>query len=225
MPDFMGPGAAESYNSPSLDGTRPGWFNANAAAYATKPKWGMESIAAHEGVPGHHLQWARAAELKGLPPFRRTASYTAFNEGWALYAETLGSELDLYRDPYSRFGFLQNQIWRAARLVVDTGIHARGWTRKQAIAYLAEVTGFDMPKVASEVDRYISDPGQALGYMIGQLKISELREEANKALGSRFDLRRFHMVILDSGQLPLDVLQDVVDDWIAAELREPQPQK
>ena len=225
MPDFMGLGAAEYYYSPSLDGMRPGWFSANAAAYATKPKWGMESIAAHEGVPGHHLQWARAVELKGLPPFRRTASFTAFSEGWALYAETLGTELNLYRDPYSRFGFLQNQIWRAARLVVDTGIHAKGWTRKQAIEYLAEVTGFDLPKVASEVDRYISDPGQALGYMIGQLKISGLREQASKALGSRFDLRRFHMVILDSGQLPLEVLEDVVNEWIAAESQEPQIRK
>ena len=222
MPEFMGIGAAEYYNGPSLDGTRPGWFYANAGAYATKPKWGMESIAAHEGVPGHHLQRARAAELKGLPPFRRTMGFTAFNEGWALYAETLGLELDLYRDPHSRFGFLQNQIWRAARLVLDTGIHAKGWSRQQAIEYMADVTGFDIPKVASEVDRYISDPGQALGYMVGQLKISGLREQASKALGSRFDVRRFHMVILDSGQLPLDVLQDVVNDWIAAELREPQ---
>jgi uncharacterized protein (DUF885 family) len=218
MPDFLGPGAAESYTQPALDGTTAGWFNANAVGYRIKPKWGMESLALHEGVPGHHLQWARAAELKSLPTFRRAASFTVFNEGWALYAETLGPDLGLYRDPLTRFGFLQNQIWRAARLVIDTGLHAQGWTRQQAIDYMARETGFDESKCTSEVDRYLSWPAQALSYMIGQLKIIELRERANKALGERFDLRRFHNAVLDNGMLPLSILEGVVDDWIAAEV-------
>jgi uncharacterized protein (DUF885 family) len=219
MPDFLGPGAAEYYDPPALDGSRPGWFNANAVAFATKPKWGMESIALHEAVPGHHLQRARAYELKGLPAFRRSASFTAFNEGWALYAETLGPELGMYRDPLSKFGFLQNQMWRAVRLVVDTGLHAHGWTRQQAIDYMAKETGFGSDKCRSEIDRYISWPAQALSYMIGQLKFTELRERASKALGARFDLRRFHMVLLDSGMLPMNLVEQVVDEWIAAQLR------
>jgi uncharacterized protein (DUF885 family) len=168
-------------------------------------------------VPGHHLQWARAAELKSLPTFRRAASFTVFNEGWALYAETLGPELGLYRDPFTRFGFLQRQIWRAARLVMDTGLHTQGWTRQQAIDYMARETGLDESKCASEVDRYLSVPAQALSYMVGQLKIIELRERATQALGKRFDLRRFHNAVLDNGMLPLGILEGVVDDWIAAE--------
>lgn len=219
MPDFLGPGAAEFYDAPALDGSRPGWFNANAAAFATKPKWGMESIALHEAVPGHHLQFARAYELKGVPAFRRSASFTAYAEGWALYAETLGPELGMYRDPLSKFGFLQNQIWRAVRLVVDTGLHAHGWTRQQAIDYMAKETGFGTDKCQSEIDRYISWPAQALSYMIGQLKFTEIRQRASKALGARFDVRRFHMVVLDSGMLPMNLLEQVVDEWIAVQLR------
>jgi uncharacterized protein (DUF885 family) len=217
LPDFLGPGAPETYSGPALDGTRSGWFNANTVGYRTRPIWAMETTAAHEGAPGHHLQIARAVELTGLPAFRRAAFFTAFGEGWALYAETLGPELGLYRDPYSRYGFLQAQAWRAARLVVDTGLHARGWTRGQAIDYLRDATGFDDDKVVSEVDRYLSQPGQALSYMVGQLKILELRERASRALGARFDLRRFHMALLDNGQLPLDLLEQVVDRWIAAQ--------
>lgn len=219
MPNFLGPGAAEYYDAPALDGSRPGWFNANAAAYATKPKWGMEAIALHEAVPGHHLQNARARELKDVPAFRRAVSFTAFNEGWALYAETLGPELGMYRDPLSKFGFLQNQMWRAVRLVVDTGLHAHGWTRQQAIDYMAKETGFGSEKCQSEIDRYISWPAQALSYMIGQLKFTELRQRASKALGAHFDLRKFHMTVLDSGMLPMNLLEQVVDEWIAAQLR------
>jgi len=217
LPDFMGLGAVESYNGPPLNGTGPGWFNANALAYAVRPAWGMEAIALHEAEPGHHLQYARAAELTGLPMFRRAGGFTVYAEGWGLYAETLGPELGLYQDPYSRFGFYTNQAWRAARLVVDTGIHAQGWTRQQAIDYMTAAAGLERNRVESEVDRYISVPAQALTYMIGQLKILELREKAQRALGPRFDLRRFHMAVLDQGQLPLDLLEGVVDEWIARE--------
>lgn len=215
LPEFLGVGAVETYSGPSLDGTRAGWFNANALAYAVRPTWGMEAIALHEAVPGHHLQIARAVELTGLPMFRRAQGFTVFSEGWGLYAETLGPELGLYRDPYARFGFFTNQAWRAARLVVDTGIHAQGWTRQQAIDYLQSATGMERNRVEWEVDRYISVPGQALTYMIGQLKIIALREKARSALGERFDVRRFHMAILDQGQLPLDLLESVIDAWIA----------
>ena len=218
IPEFMGVGAVESYNGPSLDGTRPGWFNANALAYAVRPTWGMEAIALHEAVPGHHLQIARAIELADMPMFRRAQGFTAYAEGWALYAETLGPELGLYKDPHSRFGFFNNQAWRAARLVVDTGIHSRGWTRQQAIEYMTAATGMERNRLEWEVDRYISQPGQALAYMIGQLKFIELREKARAALGERFDLRRFHMAVLDSGPLPLDLLERLVDTWIAQQV-------
>ncbi|MDB5953813.1 DUF885 domain-containing protein [Ramlibacter sp.] len=214
IPEFMGIGAVESYNGPSLDGTRAGWFNANALAYAVRPTWIMEAIALHEAVPGHHLQIARAAELGELPMFRRAQGFTAYSEGWGLYAETLGPELGLYQDPYSRFGFHTNQAWRAARLVVDTGIHAKGWTRQQAIDYMLAATGMERNRVEWEVDRYISQPGQALAYMIGQLKFIELREQARATLGPRFDVRRFHTVVIDNGQLPLDLLERVVDEWV-----------
>ncbi|MBK7743284.1 MAG: DUF885 domain-containing protein [Betaproteobacteria bacterium] len=217
MPSHMGPDAAEYYDPPPLDGSGPGWFNANAAGFRTRPIWAMESLTAHEAVPGHHLQTARAIELGDLPRFRRANEFVAYGEGWALYAETLGADLGLYRDAPSRFGFLQNQIWRAARLVVDTGLHDQGWSRQRAIDYLIDTTGIDVGKVSSEVDRYTSWPGQALGYMIGQLKIVELRDRARDALGDRFDIRRFHMVLLDQGAVPLGVLESQVDGWIAAE--------
>lgn len=218
MPAADGPDAAENYSGPGLDGSRPGWFNANAIGYKTRPRWGMETLVAHEAVPGHHLQNARAVELGALPKFRRAAWYVAYGEGWALYAETLGFELGLYKDPASRFGHLQGQILRAARLVVDTGIHQLGWTRQQAIDYMLAQTGEDRGFVESEVDRYTSWPGQALGYMIGELKILELRDRARARLGDRFDIRRFHMVLLDQGAVPLTVLEQQVDEWIAAEL-------
>ncbi len=219
MPAHAGPDAAENYIGPALDGSRPGWFNANAAGYKTRPIWGMETLTAHEAVPGHHLQSARATELGELPRFRRSSWYVAYGEGWALYAETLGFELGLYKDPASRFGHLQMQMLRAARLVVDTGLHDLNWPRQQAIDYMVAQTGLDNGFVASEVDRYTSWPGQALGYMIGQLKIIELRDRARAALGDRFDIRRFHLVLLDQGAVPLTVLERQVDDWIASEAK------
>jgi uncharacterized protein (DUF885 family) len=217
MPAHLGTGAAEYYNGPSLDGKRPGWFYANVLAYRTRPIWGMETLVAHEAVPGHHLQTARAVELGALPPFRRDADYTVYSEGWALYAETLGSQLGLYTDPHSRFGHLQWQAFRAARLVVDTGMHALGWTREQAIDFMVERTGVDRESVATEVDRYYSNPGQALAYMIGQLKIIELRDRAQARLGTRFDIRSFHNALLDQGSVPLPVLERLVEEWVTAQ--------
>jgi uncharacterized protein (DUF885 family) len=217
MPAEVGPDAAENYTRPPLDGTRPGWFNANTLGYKTRPTWSHETLTAHEAVPGHHLQVARAIELGELPQFRRSSFYVAFGEGWATYAETLGFDLGLYRDPASRFGHYQGQIWRAARLVVDTGLHHLGWDRERAINYLVEQTGKERSFMASEVDRYTSQPGQALGYMVGQLKIIELRDRARAALGQRFDIRRFHMAVLDQGAVPLSVLEAQIEAWIASE--------
>jgi uncharacterized protein (DUF885 family) len=217
MPAHMSPDRAEYYDMPALDGSRGGWFNANTAGFRTRPIWGMETLVAHEAVPGHHLQIARALELGDLPKFRRSGGNNAFIEGWALYAETLGFELGLYNDPHSRFGHLQWQAFRAARLVVDTGIHALGWSRQQAIDWMAERTGVERKFVTSEVDRYYSWPAQALGYMVGELKIIELRDRAKAALGARFDIRRFHTAVLDQGSVPLPVLERAVNAWIAAE--------
>ena len=214
MPADASIDAADFYSQPTLDGSRPGWFNANVQAWSKRPTWAMESLVAHEAVPGHHLQVARASELGTLPKFRRAAGYNAYSEGWALYAETLGFDLGLYRDPYSRFGHLQGQAFRAARLVVDTGLHSLGWSRQKAIDHMAERTGQDDGYVAAEVDRYLSWPGQALGYMIGELKIIELRDRARSRLGDRFDIRKFHMVVLDQGAVPLPVLERAVDEWI-----------
>ena len=216
MPAHQGSDAAEYYDGPALDGSQPGWFNANAQAWKTRPIWGMETLVAHETVPGHHLQIARAVELGELPKFRRGGGFTVYGEGWALYAETLGFDLGLYKDPYSRFGHLQWQAFRAARLVVDTGIHAMGWSRQRAIDFMVERTGEKPDFVASEVDRYMSWPGQALAYMIGQLKIVELRDRAKVRLGERFDIRKFHQVVLDQGSVPLPMLERAVDDWLAA---------
>jgi uncharacterized protein (DUF885 family) len=199
----------------------PTHMGANRAEYyKRRPIWAMETLVAHETVPGHHLQVARASELKGLPPFRRQSSgYTAFSEGWALYAETLGFDLGLYTDPHSRFGHLQAQAFRAARLVTDTGIHALGWNRQQAIDFMVERTGQDREFVTGEVDRYTSMPGQALAYMIGKLKFDELRDRAKARLGARFDIRRFHNAVLDNGALPLETLDKLVDEWIAQEIK------
>jgi uncharacterized protein (DUF885 family) len=215
MPAFRGPDAAESYEGPALDGSRGGWFNANILGYKTRPIWGMATLTAHEAVPGHHLQIARAQELKDLPKFRRSGGYTAFGEGWAVYAETLGREVGLYDNPYSLFGHLQWQAFRAARLVVDTGIHGQGWSRDRAIDFMVERTGMHRTFVTSEVDRYTSWPGQALGYMIGKMKFDELRARARARLGPKFDVRKFHNAVLDNGALPLDVLERLVDEWIA----------
>lgn len=217
MPDFKGANQAEYYSGPALDGSRGGTFFANALAYKTRPTWGMATLVAHEAVPGHHLQGGRAVELSGLPRFRRSGGYTAYAEGWALYAETLARDIGLYADDESLYGHLQWQAFRAARLVVDTGIHAQGWSREKAITYMTERTGVNRSFVSSEVDRYTSWPGQALAYMVGKLKFDELREKSKQALGPKFDLRKFHNAVLDQGALPLTVLERVVDDWIATQ--------
>jgi uncharacterized protein (DUF885 family) len=174
----------------------------------------MEALFLHEAVPGHHLHVARAQELRGLPDFRRNALYNAYVEGWALYAESLGEDLGLYRDPYSKFGRLNGEIHRACRLVVDTGMHALGWTRDRAIEYMKANTSLSDTFIVAEVDRYIVWPGQALGYKLGELKIKELRAKASKALGAKFNLRRFHNAVLDDGPLPLDLLEARIDAWI-----------
>jgi uncharacterized protein (DUF885 family) len=219
IPAFQGVGAAEYYNAPSRDGSRAGYFNANILAWKIKPTWAMASLTAHEAAPGHHTQVARSMELASLPKFRAQGGYNAFGEGWALYAETLGREIGLYDDPYSLFGHLQYQALRAARLVVDTGLHSKGWSREQAIEFMVERTGMDRVFISQEVDRYLSWPGQALGYMIGQLKILELRERAKARLGDRFDLRHFNNAIIDNGALPLDVLDKLMDEWLARQAR------
>ncbi|MES3004256.1 MAG: DUF885 domain-containing protein [Pseudomonadota bacterium] len=217
MPAFRGAHAAEYYEAPSQDGDRAGYFNANVVSWMTKPTWSMPTLTAHEAAPGHHVQVARALELRDLPAFRRQLGHVAFTEGWAVYAETLGREIGLYDDPYSLFGHLQYQAFRAARLVVDTGLHSLGWTRQQAIEFMTERTGMDAAFVEQEIDRYLSWPGQALGYMLGELKIRELRDRASARLGPRFDLRRFHNAVIDNGALPLDVLDRVIDSWIESQ--------
>jgi uncharacterized protein (DUF885 family) len=189
----------------------------NTLDLPSRPKYSMEALYLHEAVPGHHYQISLAQEAEGLPRFRRFAWDTAFGEGWALYAETLGPDLGLYTDPYSAFGALTTEMWRAVRLVVDTGLHARGWTRAQAIEYFRANTAMTETDIAAEVDRYIAWPGQALAYKVGELKIQELRRRAQAGLGPRFDMRAFHAQVVESGSLPLAVLEAKIDRWIAAQ--------
>jgi uncharacterized protein (DUF885 family) len=203
------------YMPPSLDGSRKGAFYVNLYKPETRPTWEVEALTAHESIPGHHLQIALQYELTGLPNFRRNADYTAFIEGWALYSEKLGYDLGLYKDDFSKFGQLNYDMWRAVRLVVDTGMHAFKWTRDQAIYYFKQNTGRSDLDIQNEVDRYISWPGQALAYKLGQLKIQALRAEAEKALGDRFDVRAFHDKLLGMGALPLSVLEVEMRAWIA----------
>ena len=210
---------ADHYSPGALDGSRAGFFEANVNNLEKRPSHEMEATLLHEAVPGHHLQNSRALELKGLPFFRRAGWYTAYGEGWALYAESLGYEMGFYKDPYSRFGALSAEMLRACRLVIDTGLHAFGWSRERSIEYLASHSGVHADFAAAEIDRYIVWPGQALGYKIGELKIKALREKARAALGSRFDVRRFHNAVLDDGPLPLTVLEERIDEWIAAAAR------
>ena len=208
---------AEHYSQGALDGSRAGYFDANVTNLARRSSPSMTALLLHEAVPGHHLQIARQHELKALPEFRRNAWFTAFGEGWALYAESLGDEMGMYNDPYAKFGQLAGEMHRAYRLVIDTGIHAFGWSREQSIAYLENNAALSHAFATAEVDRYIVWPGQALGYKIGELRIKALRAKATAALGARFDVRRFHNAVIDNGVLPLEVLDQRIDAWIAAE--------
>src|SRR6266851_2197488 len=209
--------AAAYYNQGSPDGKRPGRVNVNTYNFAERSLAPVEAVSYHEGIPGHHLQISISQELTGLPEFRKQSYYTAFTEGWALYSERLGKEIGFYQDPYNDYGRLEADIWRAIRLVVDTGVHSKHWTRQQMVDYFHDHSAIDETNIQAEVDRYIAWPGQALGYKMGQLKILELRQRAQTALGSKFDLKAFHDVVLDSGALPLDVLEQRVDEWIATQ--------
>ena len=204
------------YERPTEDGSRPGIFYANLADMSQVQKHRVENTSYHEGAPGHHFQIARAQELEGLPKFRRFGFYGAYIEGWGLYAERLAKEMGFYQDPYQEVGMLSARLWRAVRLVTDTGLHAKRWPRDQAIDYFRKHTTLSERDLVREVDRYINNPGQATSYMIGMLKIMELRTKAEQALGAKFDIRDFHEVILGSGPLPLDVLEQQVDLYIAA---------
>ena len=208
-----------SYTAASLDGSRPGVFHLNTYDPASRPRYGMESLLMHEGSPGHHFQISIQRELEHLPRLRRFGGFTAYSEGWGLYAETLGRELGLYQDPYQYFGYLSSELWRAIRLVLDTGIHAKGWTLEQAIAYAQQNSANSLTSTQSEVERFAAIPGQGLAYKMGEMKITELRRRAEAALGPRFDIKAFHRQILESGPLPLDVLDDKIDRWIAAQQR------
>ena len=218
VPAFKEAGAPGAYYMPPpLDGSKPGIFYANLRSVREIPRFGMRTLAYHEAIPGHHLQIAIAQELPGLPIFRRVVPFTAYVEGWALYAERLALENGFHPTPYDRLGALQAEVFRAVRLVVDTGIHAQRWTREQAILYMLQNTGMPETDVVAEVERYIVSPGQACAYKIGQLAILSLRDRARQALGPRFDPRAFHDVVLGQGALPLELLETKVDEWIAAQ--------
>ena len=219
IPDEEAPDTTTAYYMrPAIDGSRPGWYYVNLHQPAVRPKFEMEVLSVHESVPGHHLQIALAQELTGLPEFRRNGGFTAFIEGWGLYSERLGYDMGLYTDPYSRYGQLVYDMWRAVRLVVDTGIHYFGWSRQKAIDYFLDNAAKSEADIINEIDRYIGWPGQALAYKIGQLKMLALRSKAEAALGDRFDIRSFHDHMLGAGALPLDILEARMDAWLAVQL-------
>jgi uncharacterized protein (DUF885 family) len=207
--------AGGSYMSPSEDGTRPGIFYVNTYDLPTRKTWDAEDLYLHEAIPGHHFQLALQQELTGLPKFRRFGGETAFIEGWGLYAESLGKDLGVYEDPYNYFGYLQNELWRAIRLVVDTGLHSKGWSREQVIQYMLDNSAESETQSIAEAERYMAIPGQALAYKIGELKIKEVRAKAEQALGDKFDIREFHAEVLKDGSVPLEVLEAKIDRWIA----------
>ena len=219
IPDEEAPDTTTAYYMrPAIDGSRPGWYYVNLYQPEVRPKFEMEVLSVHESVPGHHLQISLAQELTGLPEFRRNGGFTAFIEGWGLYSERLGYDMGLYEDPYSRYGQLVYDMWRAVRLVVDTGIHYFGWSRQKAIDYFIANAAKSEADIINEIDRYIGWPGQALAYKIGQMKMLELRGEAETALGEDFDIRAFHDHMLGAGALPLDILERRMDDWLAEQV-------
>ena len=217
VPDDIAPKYTSGrYVSAPEGSTQPGIYWVNVYKVETRPLYNLEALTLHEAVPGHHLQIALSREVQNVPEFRRFTYISAFGEGWGLYSEWLGLEAGIYDNPYSNFGRLGYEMWRACRLVVDTGIHAKGWTRQQAIDYMAARTSLPLHEVTTEVDRYISWPGQALSYKLGELKIKELRKRAEAALGADFDVREFHDAVLANGAIPLDVLESNIDRWIAS---------
>ncbi len=219
VPDYAAKSTTTAYyQRGSLKAGRPGYYFANTYALETRPRWEMEALSLHEAVPGHHLQISIQQELEGLPWFRKNPSYTAFVEGWGLYSESLGEEMGFYKDPYSKFGQLTYEMWRAIRLVVDTGMHYLGWSREQAIDFFKENAGKSEHDIVVEIDRYIVWPGQALAYKIGELKIKELRAYAEEALGDEFDIRAFHDEVLGRGAVPLSVLEANIRSWVEAQL-------
>ncbi|HEU4890421.1 MAG TPA: DUF885 domain-containing protein [Vicinamibacterales bacterium] len=216
VPEAAAPSQTTAYYEPgAFKVGRPGYMFANTYKLEMRPKWEMEALTLHEAVPGHHLQISLAQELEGIPEFRKNSSYTAYVEGWGLYAESLGEEMGFYKDPYSKFGQLTYEMWRAVRLVVDTGLHSMNWTRQQAIDFFMANAAKTEQDIIVEVDRYIAWPGQALGYKLGQMKFRELRAATAQQMGERFDVRKFHDVVLGDGALPLDVLESRVKAWAA----------
>ena len=216
MEAYRAPNEVPADYSPGTgDGARPGRINVNEYDPEHRLLLNVEAIAYHEGVPGHHLQFSIAQELTGIPPFRKYGNYNAYSEGWAFYSERLGKDVGFYQDPYSEYGRLENEMWRSIRLVVDTGVHYKHWSRQQMVDFFREHTAMDEPNIQTEVDRYIAWPGQALAYKLGQMEILELREQAKKDLGPKYDIRSFHDEVLDAGPLPLDVLHARVTKWIA----------